>query len=186
MGSSERIRSFALLDYIGIYALIAGTYTAITWNLMGQRWRSTLLELVWLVAALGASSELLFGPLPLTLTTSLYLGMGWSALFCYYELARSLSHRAVAPVLLGGVLYSVGAVINLMQWPVIWPGVFGSHELFHVFVMAASATHYMFILRVVVPYRPVPALAEPLTLAVSPRLETGVRSRSEPGGMAAV
>src|SRR4051812_43523774 len=46
IGSPGRIQAFALLDYIGIYALIAGTYTAITWNLLGERWRSTLLELV--------------------------------------------------------------------------------------------------------------------------------------------
>ena len=49
-----------------------------------------------------------------------------------------LPHRVLRPLLTGGVLYSVGAVLNLLHWPVIWPGVFRAHELFHLFVMAGS------------------------------------------------
>jgi hypothetical protein len=52
------------------------------------------------------------------------------------------------------LLYSAGAVLNLMQWPVLSPGIFGAHELFHLFVMAGSIAHYWFILTVVVPFQP--------------------------------
>jgi hypothetical protein len=63
-----------------------------------------------------------------------------------------VSHRALLPVVLGGLFYSLGAVLNSLRWPTLWPGVFGVHDLFHLFVMADSLTHYWFILKVVVPF----------------------------------
>ena len=77
--------------------------------------------------------------------------MGWGAIFCFLELAKRMSTRRLFPLFLGGVLYTVGAVINLAHWPVFWPGVFGSHELFHILVMAGSLSHYLFMLNVVIP-----------------------------------
>ncbi len=71
------------------------------------------------------------------------------------------------PFLAGGIFYSVGAVLNLLHWPVLWPGVFEAHELFHLFVMAGSLSHFWFIFSAVAtfdpaapPRRPAPALAE--------------------------
>jgi Haemolysin-III related len=58
-----------------------------------------------------------------------------------------VSHRALLPVVLGGLFYSLGAVLNSLRWPTLWPGVFGVHDLFHLFVMADSLTHYWFILK---------------------------------------
>ena len=78
--------------------------------------------------------------------------MGWGVVVCYARIARVVSHRALIPVVVGGVLYSVGAVINLLQRPALWPGVIGFHELFHLFVIAGSLAHYWFILKVVVPF----------------------------------
>ena len=86
------------------------------------------------------------------MATGLYLGMGWGVVACYAELARVVSHRALRPLVVGGLFYSVGAVLNLLRWPVLWPGLFGAHELFHLFVLAGSLAHYRFILRVVVPF----------------------------------
>ena len=78
--------------------------------------------------------------------------MGWGAVICYAEIARVVSHRALVPVVVGGLSYSVGAVLNLLRWPALWPGTFGTHELFHLFVLAGSLAHYLFILKVVVPF----------------------------------
>ena len=86
------------------------------------------------------------------MTTGLYLGMGWGVVACYAELARVVSHRALRPLVAGGLSYSVGAVLNLLRWPVLWPGLFGAHELFHLFVLAGSLAHYRLMLRVVVPF----------------------------------
>ena len=93
--------------------------------------------------------------------TGLYLGLGWGALFCYFDIARKLSHRAMRPFLAGGVFYSVGAVLNLLHWPVLWPGVFQAHELFHLFVMAGSLSHFWFILTAVATFDPAAPLNRP-------------------------
>ena len=91
-------------------------------------------------------------PLLAGVATCVYLGMGWGAVVCYSEIAQVVSHRALLPIVVGGLSYSVGAVLNLLHWPVLCPGVFGAHELFHLFVLAGSLAHYLFILKVVVPF----------------------------------
>jgi hemolysin III len=150
------IAAFARLDGVGIFALIAGTYTPMAWCLLGRRWRRWTLAVVWGVA-LSATAVIATGRhFSIVLATCLYLGMGWGAVICYVEIARDVSHRTLLPIVLGGVFYSVGAVINLIHWPDIYPGVFGYHELFHLFVLAGSFAHYFFIFRYVVPLRPVP------------------------------
>ena len=147
-----RIADFARLDGVGIFALIAGSYTPIAWCLMRGRWRQWTLAAVWSVA--GVATALIaagrhFSPV---LATSLYLGMGWGAVACYFQVAQVVSHRALLPIVVGGLSYSVGAVLNLLHWPVLVPGIFGAHELFHLFVLVGSLAHYLFILKVVVPF----------------------------------
>jgi hemolysin III len=149
---AERIAAFARLDSVGIFALIAGSYTPIASCVMRGRWRRWTLAVVWGVAA--AATVLIatgrhFSPM---LATGLYLGMGWGAVVCYSEVAHVVSHRALLPIIVGGMSYSVGAVLNLLHWPVFYPGIFGAHELFHLFVLAGSLAHYLFILKVVVPF----------------------------------
>jgi hemolysin III len=143
---------FDLLDHLGIYLLIAGSYTPIVWNILRGPWRRGILGAVWLWAALGAALHLTYAPLPHWLSTAVYLAMGWCAIFCYLEVARRLSHRTLFPIVAGGVLYSLGAVLNLLGQPILWPGVFQAHELFHVFVVAASLVHYQFMFSVIAPY----------------------------------
>lgn len=157
---SDRIATFALLDYLGIYLLVAGSYTPIVWNVLRGRWRAGSLILVWLWAAAGSALRLTWTAQPHWLATALYLGMGWSSALCYVEVARRLSHRTLLPIPVGGLLYSLGAVVNLLERPVLWPGVFASHELFHLFVVAGSLVHYRFLLRVIVPYTEEPGSSE--------------------------
>jgi hemolysin III len=149
---ADRLAAFVRLDGIGIFTLIAGSYTPLAWNLLRGWWRACTLMAVWGTAvtaiALIASGRR-FSP---ALGTCIYLGMGWGVVVCYARIARVVSHRALLPVVLGGLFYSVGAVLNLVNWPALWPGVFGVHDLFHLFVMAGSLAHYWFILKVVVPF----------------------------------
>ena len=140
-------RSANTIDHIGIYLLIAGTYTPIAAALLPSRRRRATLVAVWLAVALGAVLNILAGPLPPYLATSFYLAMGWGGLWCYMGVRCSLSHRELALIPLGGVLYSVGAACHVLRWPVAWPGVFGAHELFHVFVIAGATAHFLFIWR---------------------------------------
>jgi hemolysin III len=153
-GPSRRIETFNLLDHIGIYLYIAGTYTSVAFNVLRDRWRSWTLILAWAWAVAGSLLQIQSGNLNPAIATSLYMGMGWGVCLIYFELARVLSHRALRPILVGGAFYTIGAVVYVLGRPVLWPGVFESHELFHVLVLAGSAAHYWFVLTVVVPLDP--------------------------------
>ena len=148
----KSIDFFDRLDHIGIHLLIAGSYTPLAWNLMRGAWRWGTLSAVWLTTLIGSGLLLANIRLPLPLATCEYLALGWGALLVYFEVARVVSHRSMRPLVVGGILYSVGALLNLMQWPVLWPGIFGSHELFHLLVMAGSAAHFWFMLTAVAPF----------------------------------
>jgi hemolysin III len=154
------------LDHVGIYLLIAGTYTPIAWGLMRGPWLWGTLAAAWSAAVVCGARVLCGDLMPIWLSTLTYLVMGWGALFCYNELARSHSHRKLLLLPLGGLFYSVGAVMNVLHWPAIVPGVFAHHELFHFFVLSGTACHVLFMLGVVIP-SPEPA---PLTIRASSRL----------------
>jgi hemolysin III len=165
--SDWTIDRFNTLDHIGIYVLIAGTATPIAMVILRGAWRVSLMLLIWLFAIVGIVLCLTPLRIPIEVSTVLYLIMGWLGCLTYFELAGRLSHAAVRPLWIGGVLYSVGAILNVVEWPTIVPGVFEAHEVFHLFVMGGSLCHYGFMFRVVAPYRrpvpaAVPALAYPL------------------------
>lgn len=171
---STQLSAFARLDNVGIFALIAGSYTPLAWCVLRGPWRRWTLVGVWTVAALASfvlASGRQFSPV---MATSLYLGMGWGVVVCYAEIARVVSHRALLPVVVGGLCYSLGAVLNLLHWPVILPGIFESHEVFHFFVLAGSLAHYQFVLKVIVPIAPElepPAIKRPERLSATPVAE---------------
>ena len=149
------------LDRVGIFVLIAGTYTPLAWTLLRGWWRAIPLASVWLITAVATALLAAGGPLAPGWMTGLYLGMGWGVAACYAELARVVTHRALLPLIAGGVFYSVGAVLNVLRWPALWPGTFGPHELFHLFVLAGSLAHYYLILKVAVPFDPRATAAHP-------------------------
>lgn len=153
------IAEFNRLDHIGIYLYIAGCYTCLCCNLLCDAWRSRGLWLAWTGAGAGVGLETWCDHVPPAVSVSLYLAFGWGCALLYLALARKLSHRRLRPLLVGGVLYTIGAVLFVTGWPILWPGVFGAHELFHLFVLAGSLAHFQFVLRVVVPARRRPVVA---------------------------
>jgi hemolysin III len=143
---SERwIARFDELDHIGIFVLIAGSYTPVSWNLLQGRLKWGTLAAAWFFSALGTALLLTCGVFSMFWSTCWYVGLGWGAAIGYIELSRARPQREIFLLLLGGVLYTVGAIINLANWPVLSPGVFGAHELFHLFVMAGSLAHFLFM-----------------------------------------
>jgi hemolysin III len=171
------------LDHIGIYVLIAGSYTPLAWNLLQGRWRWGTLVATWLATVAGIALILVFGVLRPPMATGLYLLMGWCAIFCYIELARGLRHERLRLLVLGGLLYSVGAAINVLKWPILWPGVLGAHEVFHLFVMAGSLAHFWFMLTVVAPFQPSLELAYVQPQAERPIKSNALRGGLRPGGI---
>jgi hemolysin III len=148
----EQVEVFATLDALAIYLLIAGSVTPVALVVLRGWWRWCTLAGAWLLAAAGVGLDLAPVDVPPALSTGLYLGMGWGVALCYFPLARTVSHRALWPLVVGGVSYSVGAVLNRLGWPTLVPGVLGAHELFHLFVMGGSLAHFWFMLTVVAPF----------------------------------
>ena len=107
---------------------------------------------VWLWAFAGSVLQVVYTSVPSWLNTTLYLMMGWFGVAFYFEIASRLSFRALAAIPVGGLIYSIGALVNLLGRPILWPGIFQAHELFHLFVIAASLVHFRFLLTVVVPF----------------------------------
>jgi hemolysin III len=147
----EALYRLQRLDHVGIYLLIAGTYTPVAWALMRRSWTWGTLTTVWAIAFTCGLKVWHGGLMPTWVSTPMYLTMGWGALFCYFELAKRHSHVTLLPLPLGGLFYSAGAILNLMRWPVLLPGVLGAHELLHFLVIAGSACHIFFMGKVVAP-----------------------------------
>jgi len=143
----------ATVDYAGIFALIAGTTTPILLVVLRGGWRWTSLAAIWIVAACGIVLSAFHEQIPVRIFTILYLCMGWGMCFSYFQLTRILSHRQMFLILLGGLFYSIGAVLNWAKWPILLTGLVGPHEVFHLFVMAGSVTHFVFMAKVLLPFQ---------------------------------
>jgi hemolysin III len=138
-------RMLRALDHSNIFIIIAGTYTPLCLNLLTGIGRVTILTLIWALALAGiALSVLSIGvghlrlQVPRWVGTSLYIAMGWVAIFALPGFLQVLPWTAVALLFLGGALNTVGAVIYARKRPNPFPRVLGFHEIFHAFVVAGS------------------------------------------------
>jgi hemolysin III len=139
------------LDHVCIFLLIAGTYTPFCLLALDGAWRAGLLGAVWALALGGVLLKLVWMESPRWLSVSLYLGLGWLAVVAAPVLVQKVPPGGIAWVVAGGLVYSVGALIYAFRRPNLVPGVFGFHELWHLFVMAGSACHFWSVLRYVAP-----------------------------------
>lgn len=133
------------LDHMAIFVLIAGTYTPVCVIRLGWPVGCIMLALVWGVAAAGFFLKIFWMDAPVWLSCTIYIAMGWTAAFFIVPLWRALSLAELAWLAAGGLLYTVGAVIFALERPRLKFRWFGSHELFHLFVMGGSFCHYITI-----------------------------------------
>jgi len=136
--SAKRRRVLRALDHANIFVLIAGTYTPLCFNILAGWVRITILVIIWLLALLGISLSIFTLDLPRWATATLYIGMGWVAVLALPPLFAVLPWTAVATLILGGLFYTIGAVIYVRKKPDPFPRVWGYHEVFHLFVIAGS------------------------------------------------
>ncbi len=134
-------------DHVAIFLLIAGTYTPICLVSLRGGWGWTVFGIVWSIAFAGTVTTLFFHGLPRWISASIYVAMGWTALIAAAPISRTFPPIAIAWLLAGGFLYSAGAAIYATRRPNPFPRVFGFHEIFHLFVLAGSVAHFVFMLR---------------------------------------
>jgi hemolysin III len=138
-------RVWRRLDHATIFVAIAGTYTPVVVNVL-QGWPSiVLLVAIWVLAISGVVVATTGVPLPRWVTVVLYIAVACTVVFFLPALADRIHASGVIILLTGGALYSAGAVVYAVKWPRLWPRVFGYHEVFHVFVIAATAVYFVFI-----------------------------------------
>jgi hemolysin III len=135
------------LDRVMIYVLIAGSYTPVVLLALRPGWRVAFLALVWTVAAVGICLVLVWnrGRVIFVTRMVLYLGLGWISVVLLPQLADTIGLRRLALGVIGGVLYTVGVVVLIRRRPDPNPRVFGYHEVWHAFTVAAGACHYTLI-----------------------------------------
>lgn len=132
-------------DHVSIFLLIAGTYTPVFAYGLHGAWQVTMLSVVWGLAGVGMLLKLFFMGVPRWISTLLYVALGWIAVVPFIKLVHGLPLGAILFMLLGGVAYTVGAVIYGTKKLDLVPGKFGFHEIFHMFVSAGSVLHFVMI-----------------------------------------
>lgn len=131
------------LDHANIYLIIAGTYTPFAVLALPQNSGKLLLSIVWAGALVGVVLTLFWIGVPRWLSTSLYVVVGWVVVFFLPELVDDAGLGVVVLIAIGGVLYTLGAVVYATKWPNPSEYTFGFHEVFHLLTIAALTAHYI-------------------------------------------
>lgn len=140
--SDAGILTLRKADHIMIFIYIAATYTPICIIALNGTLGWGLFGAVWLVALGGIIIKIFWMKAPRWISTFIYILMGWLAVIVIYPLVNSLETEALIWLLIGGLFYTVGAVIYAIKKPDPFPGVLGFHEIFHLFVLLGTFSHF--------------------------------------------
>lgn len=141
------IKALRRVDHMLIFVLIAGTYTPFCLVPLRGPYGFGLLAGIWGIGILGMVFAILWVDAPRWLTTGIYLAMGWAIVIAGFPLVKLLSPAALTWLGIGGLFYSVGAVVYATKRPNLVPGIFGFHEIWHLFVMAGTFSHFWTVFR---------------------------------------
>ena len=141
--SEAGIQRLRRVDHIMIFIMIAATYTPVCLIALRDSIGWELFFSVWGIAAVGLFVKILWIQSPRWISVAMYLIMGWLVILGIVPIVRILQPGAVFWMACGGLLYTMGAVIYALKRPNPWPNQFGFHEIFHVFVMLGSFSHYI-------------------------------------------
>jgi hemolysin III len=133
------------LDHTAIYVLIAGSYTPICAIMLTGFWRWGFLAIVWILAAAGIVVKIFVIKAPRWVTAGVYVLLGWLGVVAAGEVNRALPSGAVIGLAVGGLIYTIGAVIYITKKLDLFPGKFGFHEVWHLFVILAALAHFITI-----------------------------------------
>lgn len=130
------------LDHSMIFVLIAGTYTPVCLLALPSTWAVPMLVVVWGFTVIGVMTKVTGTDRIMRISNSLYIVIGWLGVIALPVLLRTISPAALILLMLGGVLYTVGAVIFFLKRPDPNPAVFGYHEVWHSFTVLAGVSHF--------------------------------------------
>lgn len=151
--SEKGITVFRKFDHIMIYILIAASYTPVCLVSLRGPWGWSLFGVIWGLAVLGTILSAIWIKAPRSITTTIYIIMGWVVIIAIYPLIQVFKEvnnlKSLIWLVAGGIFYTIGGIIYALKIPKTkWKG-FGFHEIFHIFVMLGSACHYWFVIRYV-------------------------------------
>ncbi len=143
----KALKLFKKIDHMMIFVLIAGTYTPVCVMVLGGKMGYSLLALVWGIAIVGMIIKAFWVTCPKWFSSMIYIAMGWVCVLVFKPLWNAMPHSAFLWLLVGGIIYTIGGVIYALKLPVFNAKhkYFGSHEIFHLFVMGGSICHFIFM-----------------------------------------
>lgn len=145
--TGKKLHIFKKIDHMMIFVLIAGSYTPVCLIVLGGQLGFRMLTLVWSIALVGMLIKACWVTCPKWFSSIIYIAMGWVCVLVFGQLWNTLPRAAFLWLLAGGIIYTVGGVIYALKLPIFNAKHkdFGSHEVFHLFVMGGSICHFIFM-----------------------------------------
>ena len=141
------IKMFRKVDHSAIFVFIAGSYTPVCLLILEPQRGVHMMTAIWLITVIGIAVKFAWINCPKWFSSVIYIAMGWMCLFCMKPLINAITKGAFAWLLAGGIIYTIGGVIYALKLPIFNAKhkYFGSHEIFHLFVMMGSFCHFIFM-----------------------------------------
>lgn len=145
-GNEQKLMRLRKFDHAAIYILIAGSYTPICIYFFQGFWQWGLLTIIWAMAVIGVVVKMFIIRAPRWITAGVYLVMGWFSVVGVKEIITRMPPGAIFWLVAGGLFYTVGAIVYMTKKLNLIPGVFGFHEIWHIFVILGALSHFMIML----------------------------------------
>jgi hemolysin III len=146
----KTLEIFRKIDHAAIYFLIAGTYTPFCVNAFEGFWKWGMLSIIWSLAIIGVIIKIFYIRVPRWLNAVIYVIMGWFSIAAAGQMISTLPTWVFAWLLTGGIIYTLGAIVYATKIFNFKPGVFGFHEVWHIFVLLAAASHFVAVVGVAI------------------------------------
>jgi hemolysin III len=144
----KALEVFRKIDHSAIFLLIAGTYTPFCINAFTGFWKWGMLSIVWSLALIGILVKIFYIGAPRWVNAGIYVLMGWLSVTAAGQMLTALPAWVFTWMIIGGVIYTLGAIVYATKIFNFVPGVFGFHEVWHIFVLLAAAAHFVAVLGV--------------------------------------
>ncbi len=146
----KALEIFRKIDHSAIFVLIAGTYTPFCVNAFEGFWKWGMLSIIWSLALIGILVKIFYIGAPRWLNAAIYVVMGWFSVVAAGQMLATLPVWVFTWLIIGGVIYTLGAIVYATKIFNFKPGVFGFHEVWHIFVLLAAAAHFVAVLGVAI------------------------------------